>query len=383
MKQGYFLPLLVVIVLCFSCKDRYYPEIDSINTNYLVVEGTLISGNAATNLQLSRTTPINGGKGAAPETNATVTVEGSDNSVKNLTMSGGGNYQGVLDLSPANRYRVRIRTGGKEYLSDFVAVKTTPEIDSIGYKQSDKGAQLYVNTHDPSNSSVYYRWDFDETWEIRSAYHSGLVYDPASPDADKAGVRNRIFPQEEIFFCWKYGRSSSIYIGNPAKLTSDVIYQQPLNLIPSGDERLSVKYSILLRQYAMDKAAYEFYDLMKKNTESIGDIFGPLPSELRGNIHCISDPKEIVIGYISATAPTQKRVFINSPAGWSFRQFCETKFIIANADSTRDAFLQGAQIPVSNSTRGAFEEGYLSSSSVCVDCRTRGGNTQRPAYWPQ
>ncbi|WP_300597864.1 DUF4249 domain-containing protein [Niabella sp.] len=384
MKQGYFLLLLVVTLLC-SCKDRYYPNIDSINTNYLVVEGTLISGNATTNLQLSRTTPLNGSKGLLPEANATVTVEGSDNSVKNLTMGNAGNYQGVLDLSSGNRYRVRIRiSGGKEYLSDFVPVKTTPEIDSIGFKQSDKGVQLYVNTHDASNSTVYYRWDYDETWEIRSAYYSGLIYDAASKDSDPFGVRRRRFPQEEVFYCWKYGKSSNIYIGSSAKLTSDVIYQQPLNLIPSGNERLSVKYSILLRQYAMDKAAYEFYDLMKKNTESIGDIFGPLPSELRGNMHCVSDPKEIVIGYISATEPKQKRIFIDSPAGWAFQQYCVTNFVIMNADSTREAFATGAAIPIDYTSRAEDKaDGYLSSSATCIDCRTRGGNTQRPAYWPQ
>ncbi|SDC81475.1 DUF4249 domain-containing protein [Niabella drilacis] len=383
MKQGSYFQILVIIILCLSCKDRYYPGINAPGTGYLVVEGTLNAGNTATSLLLSRTAAVNGGKGITPELNASVAVEGNDNSVKQLIMNAPGNYQNTLELSANNLYRVRIKTSdGKEYLSDFVPVKKTPEIDSIGWKQNEKGMQLYVNTHDPANSTVYYRWDFDETWEINSYYHSSLIYDSASPDADKAGVRPRIFPKEDVFYCWKYGRSSNIYIGNSAKLTSDVIFQQPLNQIPAGDERLSVKYSILLRQYAMDKAAYEFYDLMKKNTESIGDIFGPLPSELRGNIHCTSDPGEPVIGYISATAPTQKRVFISRPDRWPFQQFCETKFVIQNRDSTREAFSSGVFIPIENTTREPRTDGYSASSASCIDCTARGGNLQKPSYWP-
>lgn len=384
MKQGYYFQILVIIVLCMACKDRYYPGIDAPGTGYLVVEGTLNAGNAATSLALSRTTPVNGIREASPELNASVTVEGSDNSVKQLTMSTPGNYENTLGLSSNNRYRVRIRTAdGKEYLSDFVSVKMTPEIDSIGWKQSEKGIQLYVNTHDATNSTIYYRWDFDETWEITSNYYSMLVYDSASPDADAYGVRPRRLPQEQVYNCWKYGRSENIYIGNSAKLSSDVIFQQPLNLIPAGNERLSVKYSILLRQYAMEKAAYEFYDLMKKNTESIGDIFGPLPSELRGNIHCTSDPKEPVIGYISATAPAQKRIFINRPSGWEFGRDCETEFVVKNRDSTRAAFASGNMVPIALTLEGSPpSEKYRASIPVCVDCTSRAGNTQKPSYWP-
>jgi len=384
MKQGYYFQILVLIVFCISCKDRYYPEIEDPGASYLVVEGILNAGSSTTTLLLSRTRPVNSSSGSGPELNASVAVEGSDNSVTPLTMSTPGNYQNTLALSSNNRYRVRIRTAdGKEYLSDFVSVKMTPEIDSIGWKQNEKGVQLYVNTHDATNSTVYYRWDFDETWEIHSYYQSALIFDPESPEADMAGVRRRVFPQEDIFYCWKYGRSNNIYIGNSAKLTSDVIFQQPLNLIPSGDDRLSVKYSILLRQYAMDKAAYEFYDLMKKNTESIGDVFGPLPSELRGNIHCTSDPKEPVIGYISATAPVEKRVFINRPASWPATQFCETQFVPGNMDSTVAAFQSGTNIPIDYTKREIPPaEGYLSSSAGCVDCTKRGGKVEKPSYWP-
>ncbi|MBO9617425.1 MAG: DUF4249 domain-containing protein [Niabella sp.] len=387
MRLRYCCYCLLFFFSALSCKDRYVPDIQSTGTGYLVVEGVLNAGNAPTTLTVSRTKKVASGNQPAYESNASITVEGTDNSAKQLTMTSAGIYQNNnLNLSASNKYRVRIKTGdGKEYLSDFVAVKITPPIDSIGWKSNSDGVQLYVNTHDPANNTIYYRWDWDETWEIHSYYQSSLIYDPKSPLADAAGVRYRVFPQEDVNTCWRYGKSTSLLFASSAKLTADVIHEFPINEIPSGDDRLSVKYSILLRQYAMDKAAYEFYDLMKKNTESIGSIFDPMPSELRGNIHCVTNPSETVIGYIAAATVTQKRVFIASPPGWNLQQGCSLQFVIKNSDSTKAYFGAGAIVPINQNKRTdppPPADGYDASTAICVDCTARGGSTQKPTYWP-
>src|SRR5690606_35363898 len=96
-------------------------------------------------------------------------------------------------------------------------------------------------------------------------------------------VRPRVFPNEDVSVCWKYANSSTILLGSSAKLQSAVISEKPLTTIPAGHEKLAKRYSILVKQYAIDKKAYEFYSLMKKNTESLGSIFDPQPSEIRGN----------------------------------------------------------------------------------------------------
>ncbi|ANH83372.1 hypothetical protein A8C56_22415 [Niabella ginsenosidivorans] len=381
MKLRYYLWLIVLL----SCKDRYYPDIASTGTGYLVVEGVLNAGEGPTTITLSRTMPLNKSSQPVYESGATVSVEGSDNSTKALIMTSPGvYYNDELGLSPDVQYRVRIQTtDGKEYLSDFVKVKTTPPIDDIGWKQTNDGdVQVYVNTHDPANNTIYYKWDFDETWEIHSAYQSSLIYDPASSEADPYGVRPRIFPQEDVYRCWKYGHSTNILIASSAKLTSDVIYQSTIKSIPAGDEQLSVLYSVLVRQYALDKAAYEFYDLMKKNTESLGTIFDPMPSELRGNIHNTTNPNDIVIGFIAASTVTQKRAFVTSPPGWRFNMYCNTIFIPENRDSTAFYF-KGAYIPINNNSRETPPaQGYDASTPFCVDCTTRGGQNQKPSYWP-
>ena len=74
---------------------------------------------------------------------------------------------------------------------------------------------------------------------------------------------------------------------------------------------------------------------MKKNTEDIGSFFGPLPSELKGNIHCLTNPEEPVIGFVTSSAATQKRIFIDASqvSNWLHYYSCEELFVPNHPDS--------------------------------------------------
>jgi hypothetical protein len=47
-------------------------------------------------------------------------------------------------------------------------VQNNPPIDSISWKRDEEGVRVFVNTHNPEGNTRYYRWEFEETWEIRS-----------------------------------------------------------------------------------------------------------------------------------------------------------------------------------------------------------------------
>jgi hypothetical protein len=376
MKNKIFL-YLIVVVSAVSCKERYYPDIVESGDSYLVVEGVLNAGQGATVIRLSRTAKLYA-SGFDPVLNAIVSVEGKDNSIQFLASSGNGNYQSPgLNLVINNEYRLRIKiNNGKEYLSDYVIARNTPIIDSIGWRQNGDGVKLYVNTHDASENTHYYRWDYDETWEIRSYYYSEFIYAPPI-------VRERT-PAENVSVCWKYDYSSAILIGSSARLQSDVIFEAPLLNIPTNNEKLAVRYSLLVRQYAIDKKGYEFYELMKKNTEQIGTVFDPQPSEVKGNIQCLSDPAEPVIGYVNASTISEKRIFVSRAdlGDWHFAQDCPSVDIKNHPDSIYQAYVLEHLSPYAAvySLSGAISA-YSSSSKPCVECTARGGNLTRPSYW--
>src|ERR1700748_1830822 len=178
MKSCYVFFLLMLA--CFGCKKPYSPPASSTSDSYLVVEGVINSGSDSTVIMLSKTIKLTGKTTNNPVLGATVTVEGEQSGVYNLyDNSKKGHYasSGSLNISPSQKYRLRIINGSRQYLSDFVQVKPTPPIDSVGYNIQMGNVNIYVNTHDPANNTRYYRWDYDETWQFHSEYQSSFMAD--------------------------------------------------------------------------------------------------------------------------------------------------------------------------------------------------------------
>jgi hypothetical protein len=351
---------------------------------YLVVEG-YISGNTPIQYTLSRTLPLPGDSTIPMETGAAVEVEGSDNSSISLTEQGSGVYSSVDTpmLNALIRYRLRIHTTeGEDYLSDFVPFRPSPPIDSINWVETSAGVTIYANTHDPANATHYYQWNFDETWEFHSAEESEYEYDTAA---------GRIIPRpasSDIYTCWHEGPSTNVLLGSSIKLAQDVIYEQPLELLPKNGVQLSVLYTTLVRQYAITDSAYAYYSILQKNSEQMGSIFDAQPSALIGNIHSLTKPTEQVLGFISAGTIQQERIWI-SPAqvpDWRYIAACPSPDIVVGLDSISQIypFTIGGWIPIDLHVKipGGNVDGWRANVVGCIDCRAEGGVLYKPSYWP-
>ena len=374
--------IFLTVIFLFGCKEPFEPNLPSVPQGFLVVEG-FINAQGPTQIQLSRSTPMEQKKTFKAELNASVKIEGDDNTSFALSNMPGGLYtSNTLPINSNRKYRLRIKTkDAKEYLSDFVEVKITPAIDSVSWKEEEKGVQIYANTHDPLNKTIYYRYDYDETWEINSAYQA--FYKAVIVPGGNFVIRPITSSDPQIYWCWKYDTSKSILLASSAKLEKDIIHLKPLLFIPTEDERIGVRYSIQVRQYALDKEGYEFLEQMKKNTESLGTIFDPQPSAIKGNIHSLSDPNEIVIGYINATTVREQRIFVSAvqvfKRGFSIYRICQSVKVPNHPDSLK-RFIP-PDWPYDAIWEGPVITHYLVSTSPCVDCRERGGKNVKPSYW--
>jgi hypothetical protein len=126
---------------------------------------------------------------------------------------------------------------------------------------------------------------------------------------------------------------------------------------------------------------------MQQNTESLGSIFDATPSPLTGNIHCLSNPTTPVIGYISAGTVQQQRIFISAQQfpKWDYRFTCPAADQIVPLDtiSLMDYFHFGGFIPVDAFLNPqGIQMGWTANSPSCIDCRTQGGTTTEPSFWP-
>jgi len=376
------------LLTLFCCKKPFDLPASSTKSSYLVVEGVINSGSGPTVIKLSKTVQLNNKITANPVLGATVTVEGEQNSVYTLIdFNNNGNYEsGDLNLPGNQKYRLSVKTSdGRQYLSDFVPVKPTPPIDSIGYTVKNKIVQLYANAHDPANNTRYYRWDYDETWEFHSRWASAWVYDSLS----NAIVART--PAQQVYFCFGNDRSTNILLGSTANLSSDVVFQAPITSIPLTSEKVMSKYSILVRQYAISVEAYQFYQKLAKNTEQLGSIFDAQPTELKGNIHSVTDPNEPVIGFLSITNIQSKRIFIPVQALTTelltiYPYDCEQDTAAYdNGHHINTVLTELLSQPITHIPTSALGSnlpptGFLYSSPLCVDCTLR-GTTQTPDFW--
>ncbi|WP_316738073.1 DUF4249 domain-containing protein [Pedobacter aquatilis] len=371
-----YIVFILLVLLC--CKKAFNPNVTATNYNYLVVEGIINTGADSTFIRLSRTVLLDSKTTLKVESGATVTVESDASQVYRLVEKPLGTYAAApLNLDNTRKYRVRIVTKGSTYLSDFVESKVSPQIDSLNYKVAETGLQIYANTHDASNKTRYYRWEYNETWQFNAKYFSAFK-------ADGKGIVSRDMNTENIFSCWGNSISSSIVLGSSLKLVNDVIFQNPVTLVPSDSEKIGIKYSILVKQYALTKDAFEFWELLKKNTENLGSIFDAQPSQLTGNIRNISNAAEPVIGYISAGTVTQKRIYVTKDRLPNWR--LTYPFSCSEPDTvfTKDGdmlFQSKVLIPLDQvANDSGVIIGHTGAGSGCSDCTIRGTN-KKPAFW--
>jgi hypothetical protein len=374
--------LLLIIIIIAGCRKPYAPPAISTPAGYLVVEGIINPGPDSTIIKLSRTVNVSSKTTAKTVTGAVLTVESDQNGSYSLTDKGNGYYISTgLNLNTANKYRLRIKTSdGKVYLSDFETVLITPAIDSVGFNITatpKTGIQVYANTHDATNQIHYFRWDYDEAWRFYTKYTSnyisnGFTLIPRTPD-------------QQITFCYTNDVSDNFVLGSSAKLMQDIIYQNPITFIPSTSEKIENRYSILLREYALTSNAYTFYTNLKKNTEQLGSIFDAEPSEIPGNIHCVANPSEPVIGYLGVSTVSSKRVFISNAQlpRWvpDYPYGCNLDTAKVGPGQIYHSLIADPEIFLATDGFPTFSPSlYLYTSRACADCTIRGSKTP-PPFW--
>jgi len=372
------LSVLLMIFITIACVEPYEPKVDSTDINLLVVDGFLNASDGVATVTLTRTEPVPSIETNAYEFGALVSIEDDRGLLYPLAETGSGQYSGtVANISFENQYRLLITTrSDSQYSSEFISLMKTPPIDSIGYGLSRDGLQVTVSTHDNTNRSHYYRWTFTETFEYHANFSSLFKF-------TGIGVVEYRLPRELNFKCWRTDVSTGIVVGTTARLKEAVVNQFPVTVIPVGSLKISRKYSILLRQQTLSAEAYEYWSNLQKSTESLGGLFDPLPSEVSGNIHGITNPEHHVIGFFSGGTVQEKRSFIT-------REELPERMLFnyRNPNCVADTLLNASLENVSPSTflidaiySFGSVIGYTTSDRSCIDCTYFGGTTQRPDFW--
>ena len=364
-----------------GCKQAYQPPAITAPNRYLVVDGIInIGPKSVTSLRLTRTQNLGADTTAGfPELNALVSIVDNHGAVYPLSdTAGAGVYTSIpLTLDNTHQYTIDITTSdGRKYASEAVICKPTPPIDSLYYEQPND-LTVYVNTHDPANSTRYYRYQYAETWEHDAEIQTPwTVVNGMIVAQDSTNQKNR---------CWTTATSTNVVLCNSARLSQDLINACPITSIPYGDPKITIRYSIIVSQFALTEDAYNYWLLIQKTSDAVGTLFDLQPTQLIGNYHCLTDPSEPVIGYLSASTVQEQRIFIYNTNlnNWGHNGLvygCDSISIPVNPQNPliynyQDTFYMPWYFDSQNGT-------LVLGSRFCMDCTLFGGTNIKPSFWP-
>lgn len=369
---------LTLCLLLSGCLEPYQPPVTDDEVNFLVVDGFVNTSDHTVDVILSRALVLWKVASPKPETDAQVILEEKSGNSYPLNELPQGKYTfSSAEITAGKEYRLYIRTqSGEEYRSQYITPLQSPPISSVNWVPGEDGVYITVDTHDNANQTHYYRWDFVETWSYRSAFASDYKLEGGVPKLRSA--------EERIYQCYKSVPSVKINTATTTRLSEDRIDNYEITFIQAGTQKISDIYSILVTQYALSKTAYEYWEQLKKNTETLGSLFDPQPSRVSGNIQNINNQSESVIGYFDGGSTTQARIFVffrNLPDHLKIsipQVQCDQLSIDVDEVATLPSFYLITTPIVS----GVSVIGYNYSTVSCVDCRYSGGTTTKPDFWP-
>jgi hypothetical protein len=369
----------VILFLLFaaSCIEQFNPPRESSDfLGYLVVDGYLDGNNGTANISLSRSTGLTEYRANPRETDASVKLELEDGGTFELKERKDGLYNADnLALDSKSRYRIRVATKyGATYTSEYIELRKSPAFDSVVWRAEDKGIRLYVNGHDDSGNTRYYQYRFTETW----AYWATFV----SRYKNIAGYPVKRTNKEFVHDCWDSRNNPDIIVKSTSNLERDALIMAPLYLIDKGSRKLIDTYSIIVEQRAISEQEFQFWELLRKTNETLGGLFDPIPSQVVGNVRCDDNPNEPVFGHISGGYSKKIRIFIRyKDLPQSHRDIDPLSYECGIND-----FIPGGDHSIGSDVyidlHTAPNTWYVTSAN-CGDCRSLGGDTLRPSYWPQ
>lgn len=314
MKNRYlFLPFLFILILTqTTCVDPYNPKLEQYQS-LLVVNALLTDGDNPVSVRLTSTTIS---PDAAPDsvTGALVSVSDDAGNTTFLKEVSAGIYKAeakAFKAAEGRKYSLKIQTAeGKEYESDPAVLTQSGSIDTLYYLKAarktsegevQEGIMIYIDSKGTSQSK-FYRWSYEEWWKFNIPYPVTHQY----IDEDHIYA----IPVKNVT-CYKNRNSDEILIKATGAEGIPEFSLHPVCFIASDkSDRLLIQYFIEITQYSISEKEYEFWRQMKEINESGGDIFNRQPFQIMSNIHCVSNPEEMVLGYFHISGVNRKSFYV-------------------------------------------------------------------------
>jgi hypothetical protein len=385
-KWGLRAKNVFIAILAVGCVEPYQAPDLGQNISIMVVDGFINATAGSATVRLTKAIPLSKKDEYPAEKGAEVKISTEKGDSFTLFEQDSGRYYAYgVDVDISTRYQLSIRSGDNlHYISDYISIKQTPPIDSVTWRAEDDGITMLVNTHDDTEGSRYYHWDYTETWEYRAPWPSYYT------NVNKTVIQRK--PEDMPQTCYKTVPSTKIVVGSTGRLSKDVVSDFPLTYVQHGTGKISILYSIMVRQRVVDKIEYEFLQDLQRVTESVGGLFDSQPYEILGNIRS-EDPSVPVLGFFSGGFVAETRTFVRFRDLPDNLQIWPYHYCVLDTMCSVDANLRPdlrCTIDIYNMPENSYLvasldpnfPGYSYTNARCADCRVQGGILTKPDFWP-
>jgi hypothetical protein len=393
LKYIRFAGIFFLILILSSCIKQFTPALDKNDSlSSLVVEGMITDEIGPFKVHLTQSGPVDKLYSPVPYKGAEVTISENKGNSYQLVDNQNGWYETIdknLKGDPETIYTLKIRDAeGNSFESTPELMQDVPDIDSVYYTEvkkvrfengltyEDNWLNILLDTHDQAGKTNYWFWKFEETWEIKMLTTVRVKH--GNPDINAAEIYYStenvvIDPEKEV--CWVSRPSSSVLLHSTVNTDVDSINKFVVQSLGPGEDKLHIRYSILVKQYSLNKESYNYWRQLEKVNEDAPGIYNTIPGPVIGNIQSVSGSKK-ALGYFLASSVKTRRIFINSA---DHHIATVSPYDICTYLTDPDGHIVQFWIYFANILNTDIKL-WVIYDNYCVDCRAYGTNI-KPDFW--
>ncbi len=379
--------LILILIFASSCIELFVPEtseyedtlfIEALVTNdpllppHVLISKTLpitIQNSSIINRRLSK---ISG---------ASVTILCNDGNSYDFIETINGRYVPADPLFIGENdksYKLSVSYNGQTYESAYELLRISPPIDSltsdiVQSKETDigetnYGLRFFASTHDDNSEESYYRWLLDATYTYSVPHNSTHKW---------LGGEIVEFDNYDLIKCYTDKNILGIYIASTEGLTENKVIEAPLNFESQYGDELSTLYSLHAKQLRISEPAYKFWFELNKLIYETGGLYETQPFRLSGNIECVTDEKQSVIGIFEVAGVSEARKYFSRPPEINIYTVQCPLWEVGTDALPWDRLWEGAFLILKGPP-----DFYVTAYDIrCFDCTERGGTTEIPPFW--
>lgn len=383
-----------LVVLNSACVEEVSIDFGGDQSN-LVVHAIITDEFKRQQITLSRTYPFDT-KESPAEKGAVVVLSGNEQNYSFEEVED-GQYRSItaFKAEAGVSYKLSITTAdGRSYSSETKSLVGDVSIDDFSVNQgansdNEEGLSFELSSSNSNSEGNYYRIDYEETYKIVAPYWSAYDAVIFAEGFHTIDVR-AILRETEEKECYGNFKSTRINLVNTYNFQSDEIRDLPVRFLKKYDPKGMYRYSIEVKQYAVDAQTYAYYQSLKEISDASTTVFTQSqPGQINSNIYSESNPEEVVLGYFEVSGVDSRRVFVDYrdyyPDGNRPNYFyaCQTSIPSISGTMGNRPLLEAIksdELIYFASTEPGSEGPFVMVLPFCGDC-TRIGSNIKPEFW--